>query len=139
MLDFRRKLNEKLFVFSSRLDSIIGDPHHHNHQAPSSSRHPILYTPTASNQANSIHHHHQRQQSSPLTQTFWTLFWLAILLTFAFPVGMVCGQLYVLLSPLNAWLQGWCMDRTMSLLLSCMHLPRTCTQKLIQAKPLVPV
>ena len=75
------------------------------------------------------------QMSSPLTQCFWTFFWLAVMLFIAFPIGLFSCQLYVLLSPLSAICS--CFSKVTDLLLRLAHLPLGCAHNMVQAKPLL--
>lgn len=75
--------------------------------------------------------------SSPLTQCFWTFFWLTVLLTVAYPIGLLSGQLYLLLSPLSAISQCRPLSVLLSVLLQGLHLPLHCTNKMAVAKPLI--
>ncbi|CAG2121407.1 unnamed protein product [Medioppia subpectinata] len=74
------------------------------------------------------------QLSSPLTQCFWTFFWLAIMLFIAIPIGLISCQLYVLLSPISAFIT--CFAKVTDFLLRLSHMPLGCAQNMVNAKPL---
>ncbi len=89
---------------------------------------PQLYSPQNSAQVPQGH------LSSPLTQCFWTFFWLAILIFIAYPIGFCTCQLYVILSPFSAF--SSCFSKFTDFLLRLAHMPLGCTHNMIQAKPL---
>ncbi|KAI7690071.1 hypothetical protein SSS_03097 [Sarcoptes scabiei] len=81
-----------------------------------------------------------KNPASPLTQCFWTFFWLALLLLVAYPFGFIAGQLFILFSPLTSieffrkksWIQHFSQT-----LLWTLHLPLYCTNNMIIAKALI--
>ena len=75
-------------------------------------------------------------QSSPLTQCVWTFFWLAVLIAVAYPMGLLSGQLYILLSPLSAVFTCKPLAVILELLLQGLHMPLVCTNNMAVAKPL---
>src|SRR6218665_593936 len=76
---------------------------------------------------------------SPLTQCFWTFFWLALLLLISYPVGLVAAQLYLIVSPILE-VSGnprWAQQGVAEPLLKAMHLPLICARNMTTAKPLI--
>ena len=75
------------------------------------------------------------QMPSPLTQCVWTFFWLAVLLFIALPIGVFSCQVYVVLSPISAFIS--CFSKLTDFLLRLAHMPLGCTHNMISAKPLL--
>nr|XP_046911437.1 uncharacterized protein LOC124492560 [Dermatophagoides farinae] len=80
-----------------------------------------------------------QNSDSPLTQCVWTFFWLAVLIFIAYPLGLIAGQFYLLISPLTNI--DCCnrihMGKLSSSLLWTMHLPLICSQNMITAKAMI--
>lgn len=98
--------------------------------------HTSTNTITGGNAAS--HHHHQYQNSSPLSMCIWTFFWLAMLIFVAYPIGLISGQLYILISPIST-VQCFhqLLQPLLTTLLNGLHLPLMCTDYMIMAKPLI--
>ncbi|CAL9687106.1 unnamed protein product [Knipowitschia caucasica] len=68
-----------------------------------------------------------------LGSCLWTLVWLVILLVIGWPLSVLLGALYGLISPLTTCLG---LDRLSDLLLEGANIGRTCAQNMRHSKPL---
>lgn len=73
------------------------------------------------------------RHSSTCTQVVWIFFWLLILLLVAYPIALIAGLLYALLSPLSLIK---CSRPLTDLLLGALNLPLTCVRNLAEARQL---